>query len=149
MCKHLFEDEEVFNANIADLLLDLAYDKIENVKIILAQFLCDLMKKEKYAYIAKNETVRKIVKVLKNDKTPEVKDIIKNINNVEDIEVELNKEVNQKFKDNMKFVSSEFGITKNVPLNSKYIEKPISTGATQETKEETKATPETKEEKTE
>ena len=149
MCKHLFEDEEVFNANIADLLLDLAYDKIENVKIILAQFLCDLMKKEKYAYIAKNETVRKIVKVLKNDKTPEVKDIIKNINNVEDIEVELNKEVNQKFKDNMKFVSSEFGITKNVPLNSKYIEKPTSTGATQETKEETKATPETKEEKTE
>ena len=149
MCKHLFEDEEVFNANIADLLLDLAYDKIENVKIILAQFLCDLMKKEKYAYITKNETVRKIVKVLKNDKTPEVKDIIKNINNVEDIEVELNKEVNQKFKDNMKFVSSEFGITKNVPLNSKYIEKPTSTGATQETKEETKATPETKEEKTE
>ena len=149
MCKHLFEDEEVFNANIADLLLDLAYDKIENVKIILAQFLCDLMKKEKYAYIAKNETVRKIVKVLKNDKTPEVKDIIKNINNVVDIEVELNKEVNQKFKDNMKFVSSEFGITKNVPLNSKYIEKPTSTGATQETKEETKATPETKEEKTE
>ena len=149
MCKHLFEDEEVFNANIADLLLDLAYDKIENVKIILAQFLCDLMKKDKYAYIAKNETVRKIVKVLKNDKTPEVKDIIKNINNVEDIEVELNKEVNQKFKDNMKFVSSEFGITRNVPLNSKYIEKPTSTGATQETKEENKATPETKEEKTE
>ena len=40
------------------------------------------------------------------------------IQNIEDIEVELEKNVNVKFTDNMKFVSSEFGITRNVPLNS-------------------------------
>ena len=123
MCKHLFENEEVFKENIADLLLDLAYDNIVNVRIILAQFLCDLLKKEKYANLKKNETVRKIMKILKNDKTEEIKNIIKDINDIEDIEVELTKEVNQKFVDNMKFVSSEFGITRNVPLNSKITEK--------------------------
>ena len=148
MCKHLFEDEEVFKENIADLLLDLAYDKIENVRIILGQFIHDLLKKEKYAYIAKNETVRKIIKILKNDKIEEIKNIVKDID-VEDIEVELNKEVNQKFKDKMKFLSSEFGITKNVPLLSKFVEKPTVTETNQGTKEETKDTPEKTEEKNE
>ena len=147
MCKHLFENEEAFKANIADLLLDLAYDNVLNVRIILAQFLCDLMKKEKYAYIKKNETVRKIIKILKNDKTEEIQNIIKDVSDVEDIEVELNKEVNQKFKDNMKFVSNEFGITKNVPLNSKIVirtkpetstNKDENKDTTQEKKEEKK-----------
>ena len=123
MCKHLFENEEVFKTYISDLLLDLAYDKITNVRIVLAQFLCDLIKKAKYAYLKKNETIRKIIKILKNDKSEEVKSIINQITDIEDIEVELNKEVNHKFKDLMKFVSSEFGITKNVPLYSKFMEK--------------------------
>ena len=158
MCKHLFENEEVFKANIADLLLDLAYDKILNVRIILAQFLCDLMKKEKYAYLKKNETVRKIMTILKDDKTEEIQNIIKVIEDIEDIDVELNKEVNQKFIDNMKFVSSEFGITRNVPLNSKIAVKnePSTTDSdtpgteTPEKNEETEEpTPETQEEKSE
>ena len=146
MCKHLFDNEEVFNANIANLLLDLAYDNIANVRIILAQFLCDLTKKEKFAHLIKNETIRKIIKILKNDKLKEIQDIVKTIENVEDIEVELNKEVNQKFRDNMKFVSSEFGITRNVPLNSKFVERktpeptetPTPTTNGGETKEENK-----------
>ena len=123
MCKHLFENEEVFKTYIADLLLDLAYDKITNVRIILAQFICSLIKKEKYANLKKNETIRKIIKILKSDKSEEIKSLIKDVTDVEDIEVELNKEVNHKFKDLMKFVSSEFGITKNVPLYSKFMEK--------------------------
>ena len=123
MCKHLFENEEVFKTYIADLLLDLAYDKITNVRIILAQFICGLIKKEKYANLKKNETIRKIIKILKSDKSEEIKSLIKDVTDVEDIEVELNKEVNHKFKDLMKFVSSEFGITKNVPLYSKFMEK--------------------------
>jgi hypothetical protein len=146
MCKHLFDNEEVFNANIANLLLDLAYDNIANVRIILAQFLCDLTRKEKFAHLIKNETIRKIIKILKNDKLKEIQDIAKTIENVEDIEVELNKEVNQKFRDNMKFVSSEFGITRNVPLNSKFVERktpeptetPTPTTNGGETKEENK-----------
>jgi hypothetical protein len=132
MCKHLFEKEEVFKANIAELLLDLAYDNIVNVRYVLAKFLCDLMKKEKYAYIKKNETVRKIIKILKNDKTEEIQNIVKDVNDIEDIDVELNKEVNQLFKDHMKFVSSEFGITRNVPLKSKYVEKKKETVIEQE-----------------
>ena len=154
MCKHLFENEEVFNANIADLLLDLAYDNIVNVRIILAQYLCELIKKPKYTHLIKNETVRKIFKILKNDKNKEIQDIIKDVKDVEDIEVELNKEVNKKFKDNMKFVSSEFGITRNVPLNSKFVEKKTPTPQEQtksdDKKEETKEeNPEKKEEEKE
>ena len=138
MCKHLFENEEVFKEYIADLLLDLAYDNITNVRITLAEFISNLIKKEKYAHLKKNETVRKIVKILKNDKAEEVKSLMKDINDVEDIDVELNKEVNYKFKDLMKFVSSEFGITKNVPLDSKFVERKIQKEEIQETpKEET------------
>ena len=132
MCKHLFENEEVFKANIAELLLDLAYDNIVNVRYVLARFLCDLMKKEKYTYIKKNETVRKIIKILKNDKSEEIQNIVKDVNDIEDIDVELNKEVNQLFKDHMKFVSSEFGITRNVPLKSKIIERKKETVNEQE-----------------
>jgi hypothetical protein len=163
MCKHLFEKEEVFKANIAELLLDLAYDNIVNVRYVLAKFLCDLMKKEKYAYIKKNETVRKIIKILKNDKTEEIQNIVNDVNDIEDIDVELNKEVNQLFKDHMKFVSSEFGITRNVPLNSvfktdKYSDKKESetkeTEQTEQTeqsenKDESKETTETEKDKSE
>ena len=153
MCKHLFENEEVFKANIADLLLDLAYDKIVNVRIILAQFLCNLFKKEKYAELKKNETIRKIIKIFKNDKNEEIQNIIKDINDVEDIEVELTKEVNQKFKDNMKFVSSEFGITRNVPLNSKVLVRTETTETPSNNEESNKSaeteTTNTTEEKTE
>lgn len=149
MCKHLFENNEIFKTNISDLLLDLAYDNIVNFRIILAQFLCGLIKKEKYVNVKKNETVRKIIKILKNDKDEEIQNIIKDINNVEDIEVELNKEVNQKFKDNMKFVSSEFGITRNVPLNSKFSIKTISSKTTSNNIDNQENSSESKKEKTE
>ena len=139
MCRHLFENEEVFKENISELLLDLAYDKVPNVKIVLAKFISEILNNKKYAHLAKNETVRKIVKVLKNDKNLEVTNLIAKIQNVEDIEVELEKNVNIKFTDNMKFVSSEFGITRNVPLSSVFKESKFS-----ETKQETNE-PKTKE----
>ena len=127
MCKHIFQNEEVFNENVASLLLDLAYDNILNVRIVLAKFIAHLSKKEKYACIKKNETVRKIVKILKNDKNSEIISICKDLNDFEDIDVPLEKDVNQNFKDNMHFVSSEFGITKNVPLNSVFTVKKKNT----------------------
>ena len=141
MCRHLFENEEVFKECISELLLDLAYDKIPNVKIILAKFISELVNKEKYVHLKKNETVRKIVKVLKNDKNREVVNYMGKIKDIEDIEVELEKNVNIKFTDNMKFVSSEFGITRNVPLNSIFKNEKF------EDKKETKE-PETKETET-
>ena len=140
MCKHLFENEEVFKNDLSELLLDLAYDKIPNVKIVLAKFIVKLLSKEKYAELKKNETVRKIVKVLKNDKNIEVTDLMKKVEGVEDIEVELNKDVNYKFDDNMKFVSGEFGITRNVPLKSKFKKEKFGKNDTQN-----ESTPATKE----
>ena len=144
MCRHLFENEEVFKESLSEYLLDLAYDKIPNVKIVLAKFISELLNKEKYAHLAKNETVRKIVKVLKNDENKEVINYMNKVNNVEDIEVELKKNVNIKFTDNMKFVSSEFGITKNVPLQSKFQTSKFSDEVKKEEKKE-KENPENKE----
>ena len=135
MCKHFFDDIEVFNENISELLLDLAYDKIDNVRVILIQYIHDLIKKEKYKHLSKNETIRKIVTVLRNDQLQDIKDILVDMDEVENIEVELTKEVNQKFTDNMNFVSNEFGITRNVPLNAKIMER------------KNEESPETKEEK--
>ena len=120
MCRHLFENEEVFKECISEYLLDLAYDKVPNVKIVLAKFISELLNKKKYAHLAKNETVRKIVKILKNDNNSEVLSYMNTIKDIEDIDVELVKNVNNKFTDNMKFVSSEFGITRNVPLQYKF-----------------------------
>ena len=141
MCRHLFENEEVFKESISELLLDLAYDKVPNVKIVLAKFISEILNKKKYEHLSKNETVRKIVKVLKNDKNLEVTNLIAKVKNVEDIEVELEKNVNIKFTDNMKFVSSEFGITRNVPLNyvfkaNKFVETKQQETNEQETKEQ-------------
>ena len=48
------------------------------------------------------------MKIFKNDKNEEIQEIIKDVKDIENIEVELHKEVNNTFKDNMKFVSSEF-----------------------------------------
>jgi len=154
MCRHLFENEEVFKESISEYLLDLAYDKIPNVKIVLAKFISELLNKEKYAHLAKNETVRKIVKVLKNDENNEVINYMNKVNGVEDIEVELKKNVNIKFTDNMKFVSTEFGITKNVPLQSKFQTSKFSDEVKEEEKKEeenpeNKETPKADEEKKE
>ena len=146
MCRHLFENEEVFKECISEYLLDLAYDKVPNVKIVLAKFISELLNKEKYAHLAKNETVRKIVKVLKNDKNSEVINYMNTVKNVEDIDVELDKFVNNKFNDNMKFVSSEFGITRNVPLQNKFnADKFSEDKKEEETKEEETETPGEKE----
>ena len=151
MCRHLFENEEVFKESISELLLDLAYDKVPNVKIVLAKFISEILNKKKYEHLSKNETVRKIVKVLKNDKNLEVTNLIAKVKNVEDIEVELEKNVNIKFTDNMKFVSSEFGITRNVPLNyvfkaNKFVETKQTETNEQETKEQETVESETKKE---
>ena len=123
MCTHLFENEKVFDKYISELLIDLAYDQVPNVKIILARFIHKILTKEKYKNLKDNITVKKIVKILKNDKNIEVIDFIGqikdfNFDELNNIDVELDKKVNWKFKDNMTFVSKEFGITKNVPLTN-------------------------------
>ena len=140
MCTHLFENEKIFNECIAQLLIDLAYDKVPNVKIILARLIYKLLTKEKYKNLKNNDTIKKIVKILKNDKNKEVVDYINKIKNfnfdeLNNIEIDLEKNVNYKFKDNMNFVSKEFGITKNVPLNNIFKESKFGNGDTNEIKD--------------
>ena len=118
MCKHLFENEELYKNYIAPLLLDLAYDNIVNVRISLSKFIEKIIKKNKFEYLKNDETMRKIVSILRKDKNNEVKRHMKDLNDIKDIDVELGVYVNDKFVDIMKYVSDEFGITKNVPLES-------------------------------
>ena len=118
MCKHLFESEELYKNYIAPLLLDLAYDNIVNVRISLSKFVEKIIKKNKFEYLKNDETMRKIVSILRKDKNNEVKRHMKDLNDIKDIDVELGVYVNDKFVDIMKYVSDEFGITKNVPLES-------------------------------
>ena len=117
MCKHIFENKEVWEKDISNLLLDLAYDKIINVRITLAKFICKIINKNKYDYLKNDDTIKKIVSILKKDKL-EVSQIVDKLD-IENINVDLKINVNEKFTDKMNFVSEEFGITKNVPLESK------------------------------
>jgi hypothetical protein len=118
MCKHLFESEELYKNYIAPLLLDLAYDKIVNVRISLSKFIEKIIKKNKFEYLKNDETMRKIVTILRKDTNNEVNSYMKDLNDIKDIDVQLGVYVNDKFIDIMKYVSDEFGITRNVPLES-------------------------------
>ena len=118
MCKHLFESEELYKNYIAPLLLDLAYDKIVNVRISLSKFIEKIIKKNKFNYLKNDETMRKIVTILRKDTNNEVNCYMKDLNDIKDIDVQLGVYVNDKFIDIMKYVSDEFGITRNVPLES-------------------------------
>ena len=137
MCKHIFENKDVWEKDIAPLLLDLAYDKIINVRISLAKFINKVITKNKFDYLKNDDTIKKIVSILKKDKD-EVSCIIEKLD-IEIINVDLNINVNGKFIDNMNFVSKEFGITKNVPLESKIkknSENEISTSTSSTNEEE-------------
>ena len=137
MCKHIFENKDVWEKDIAPLLLDLAYDKIINVRISLAKFINKVITKNKFDYLKNDDTIKKIVSILKKDKE-EVSCIIEKLD-IEIINVDLNINVNGKFIDNMNFVSEEFGITKNVPLESKIkknSENEISTSTSSTNEEE-------------
>ena len=138
MCKHIFENKDVWEKDIAPLLLDLAYDQIINVRISLAKFINKIITKNKFNYLKNDDTIKKIVSILKKDNI-EVSSIIEKLD-IEIVNVDLNINVNGKFIDNMSFVSKEFGITRNVPLESKIkknLENTIST-STSSIKEEEK-----------
>ena len=84
---------------------------------------------------------KKIVKILKNDKNKEVLNYIENIQcleGIDDVDIEMEKNVNGKFKDNMNFLSKEFGITKNVPLNSVFKESKFQNDINKQTTNEDK-----------
>ncbi len=125
MCTDLVSNQDLYDDKVSDLLLDLAFDRVINVRIALAKFIKKILKKENNAWLKKDETMRKIVSKLRTDKSTEIKNYLKDITDVEDIQFNEIANVNEKFTDNMSFISDEFGITKNVPLKSKI--KPVST----------------------
>lgn len=125
MCTDLVSNKDLYDDRVSDLLLDLAFDRVINVRIALAKFIKKILKKENNAWLKKDETMRKIVSKLRTDKSTEIKNYLKDITDVEDIQFNEIANVNEKFTDNMSFISDEFGITKNVPLKSKI--KPVST----------------------
>ena len=125
MCTDLVSNQDLYDDRVSDLLLDLAFDRVINVRIALAKFIKKILKKENNAWLKKDETMRKIVSKLRTDKSTEIKNYLKDITDVEDIQFNEIANVNEKFIDNMSFISDEFGITKNVPLKSKI--KPVST----------------------
>ena len=88
MCKHIFENKDVWEKDIAPLLLDLAYDKIINVRISLAKFINKVITKNKFDYLKNDDTIKKIVSILKKDKE-EVSCIIEKLD-IEIINVDLN-----------------------------------------------------------
>lgn len=117
MCTDLFENKELYNNKISELLLDLAFDRVVNVRITLAKFMKKVLKKEKNQWLKNDDTIKKILTKLRKDKSNEVLSYIKDINDVTDLECDI-QNVNEKFQDKMNFISEEFGITKNVPLKS-------------------------------
>ena len=119
MCTDLVSNQDLYDDKVSDLLLDLAFDRVINVRIALAKFIKKILKKENNAWLKKDETMRKIVSKLRTDKSTEIKNYLKDITDVEDIQFNEIANVNEKFTDNMSFISDEFGITKNVPLKSK------------------------------
>ena len=124
MCTDLVSNQDLYDDKVSDLLLDLAFDRVINVRIALAKFIKKILKKENNAWLKKDETMRKIVSKLRTEKSTEIKNYLKDITDVEDIQFNEIANVNEKFIDNMNFISDEFGITKNVPLKSKI--KPVA-----------------------
>ena len=124
MCTDLVSNQDLYDDKVSDLLLDLAFDRVINVRIALAKFIKKILKKENNAWLKKDETMRKIVSKLRTEKSTEIKNYLKDITDVEDIQFNEIANVNEKFIDNMSFISDEFGITKNVPLKSKI--KPVA-----------------------
>ncbi len=59
MCKHIFENKNIWETNFSPLLLDLGYDKTSKVRISLIKFLFKVINKNKYDYLKFNDTIKK------------------------------------------------------------------------------------------
>jgi hypothetical protein len=93
MCKKLFEDENLFMEITYELIEDLSYDNIINVRITLAMFLNKLWNKKQgpFKWIKTNKKLLEMIYRLKNDEKDDVKNSLKDIN-IDDVKKELNYE---------------------------------------------------------
>jgi len=93
MCKKLIEDESLFMEITYELIEDLSYDNISNVRVTLGNFLSKGWNKKQaqYKWLKINKKILEMIYRLKNDKIDEVKNTLNNIN-IEDVKKELNYE---------------------------------------------------------
>ena len=122
MCKKLVEDEKLFMEMAFELIENLSYDKVINVRITLGKFLVKMWNKKQaqYNWIKTNKKILEIVYRLKNDEAKDVSNSLNDIN-VEDIKKGLNykdyseilvkKEVNKEFDNKFEEMKSLLGFS--------------------------------------
>ena len=120
MCSDVFERQDVYHKYIAEYLYDLAFDKVANVRITLAKFIGKVLRETKIAWVKEDETIKKIVAVLKRESKREINKELEGIDiDISNINVDEVMNVNDKFGNHMEFINSEFNISQNIPLKSK------------------------------
>ena len=122
MCKKLIEDETSFMEMTFELIENLSYDKIVNVRITLGRFLLKIWNKKQaqYQWIKTNKKMLELIYRLKNDEDKDVNKTLEEIN-VEDITKVLNykvykevlakKEVNKEFDNKFEEMKTLLGFT--------------------------------------
>ena len=126
MCKNIILDENLLNNNIINLLEDLSFDKVINVKITLGNFIYKYWikseKNEEYSFIKKNNKILEIIYRLKNDYDFDVRKTIEKIDSqllskeIKNFDLKriLNKrDVNNSFTNNFKEIKTMFGFSPN------------------------------------
>ena len=125
MCKKLIEDETLFMEITYELIEDLSYDNIMNVRVTLGNFFNKAWTKKQapFRWIKTNKKMLEMIYRLKNDKIDEVKNTLKDIN-IEDVKKELNyddyskimipKNVNENFNNKGEEIKVLLGFTPNI-----------------------------------
>ena len=136
MSKRIIMDENLINSNIINLLENLSYDKVANVKITLGNLLYKIWikseKNEKYSFFKKNNKILEIMYRLKNDLDRDVRKTLQNIDskyfvqNIQDFSGEKilkKKNVNSGFNDNCDEIKNIFGFSPPLLGTSSVIDK--------------------------
>ena len=122
MCKKLVEDEKLFMEMAFELVENLSYDKVVNVRITLGKFLEKIWNKKQaqYNWIKTNKKMLEIIYRLKNDEAKDVSNTLNDIK-VEDIknglkyedysEILVKKEVNKEFDNKFEEMKSLLGFS--------------------------------------
>ena len=130
MCKKLMEDETVFMEMIYDLIENLSYDKVINVRITLGSFLQKIWNKKQaqYKWIKTNKKMLEIIYRLKNDESPDVNMTLKEIN-IDDVkkglsgsnlnDILVKKDINKEFDNKFEELKSLMGFTPTIFTDKK------------------------------
>ena len=125
ICKKLFEDENLFMEMVFELIEDLSYDKIINVRITLGNLLNKGWQKKQapFKWIKINKKILEVIYRLKNDESNDVKNTLKDIN-IDDIKKGLNyddynkintpKNVNENFNNKFEELKVLLGFTPTI-----------------------------------